>query len=170
MSLCKMSDDDEMIPIPGFESYVISKSGIIADLSTGKIKKQTVYVRPDGYKKAAVKLRKDDGKSYICRVARLVAQAFIPNPEDLPTVDHIDRDSTNNHVSNLRWASYHTQVMNRDFPIGVSGHRNIVKNGNGWQVQIRRHKQIVFDKTFKTIEAAIQARDTFLSIDESSST
>ena len=43
MSFCKM-DDGEMVPIPGFERYVISKTGIIADLLTGLIRKQSVHV------------------------------------------------------------------------------------------------------------------------------
>ena len=165
-----MGDDGEMVEIPGFESYVISKSGIIADLLSGRIRKQTVYVRHDGYKQVTVTLRKDDGKRYGFNVARLIAKTFIPNPEGLPTIDHIDRDSTNNHVSNLRWASYHTQNMNRDHPTGVSGHKHIRKLGNRWRVEIIRHNQRVFDKFFQTIEEAKQARDTFLSIDEPSST
>ena len=168
--ICKMSDDGEMVEIPNFERYVISRSGIIASLSSGRIMKQAVIVHPGGYKHVTVTLLKDDGKRYGCIVSRLVAKAFIPNPDNLPTVDHIDRNSQNNNVSNLRWASRHTQVMNRDFPIGMSGHRNIVKNGNSWMVQIRRHKKLVFSKTFQTIEAAIQARDVFLSTEESSST
>ena len=165
-----MSDDDEMIPIPGFESYVISKSGIIASLLTGRIMKQTVHVQHNGYKSATVTLRKDDGKLYNCKVARLIAKTFLPNPEDLPTVDHIDRNSLNNSLQNLRWASYQTQNINRDHPFGASGHRHIYKNGNGWQVRIYTYKQAIFCKHFKTIEEAIQARDVFLSIDEPSST
>ena len=47
-------------------------------------------------------------------VHRLVAEVFIRNPENLPTVDHIDRNKRNNVVSNLRWASYKMQQANTD--------------------------------------------------------
>lgn len=41
---------------------------------------------------------------------RIIAETFIPNPDALPNVDHIDEDKTNNKVSNLRWCS-HQQNM-----------------------------------------------------------
>ena len=47
------------------------------------------------------------------RVHQLVALAFLPNPNNLPTVDHKDRDRSNNNVSNLRWANHKTQADNR---------------------------------------------------------
>lgn len=46
-------------------------------------------------------------------VHKLVAECFLDNPDNLPTVDHIDRDRTNNNVENLRWASRSLQSYNR---------------------------------------------------------
>lgn len=51
------------------------------------------------------------GKRY--RVHRLIAETFLENSDNLPVIDHIDRNPSNNDVSNLRWASYKTNVLNR---------------------------------------------------------
>lgn len=48
-----------------------------------------------------------------CKVHRLIALTFLPNPENKPTVDHIDRNKENNNLSNLRWASYKEQGQNK---------------------------------------------------------
>ena len=57
-----------------------------------------------------VDLRVDNTKRAFA-VHRLVAKAFIPNPDNKPEIDHIDGDPTNNHVWNLRWVT-HAENMN----------------------------------------------------------
>ena len=70
----------------------------------------------DGYKIIQI-----DKKIY--RIHRLVAETFIPNPENKPTVDHINRIKDDNRVENLRWATTVEQNTNRVFPIGRLGIR-----------------------------------------------
>ena len=53
-----------------------------------------------------------NGGWQIRRVHILVAQTYIPNPDNLPMVDHKDRDVTNNHKDNLRWATRSTNGRN----------------------------------------------------------
>lgn len=54
-----------------------------------------------------------DGRSKSLSVSRLVATLFIPNPENKPQVDHINHDTLNNHVSNLRWVTAKENCDNR---------------------------------------------------------
>ena len=92
--------------------YQISNYGNVKSLPKERHNRRGVYIQKEkllsltntstGYKK--VELVKD-GKRKGFKVHRLVAQAFIPNPDEKPQVNHIDGDKTNNYVDNLEWAT-----------------------------------------------------------------
>lgn len=87
--------------INGFEGYYqVSSTGRIKNVRTNSIKKLTTG--NTGY--AYVYLYKNNNKSNLT-VHRLVAQAFIPNSDNLPQVNHKDGNKLNNNVENLEWCT-----------------------------------------------------------------
>ena len=58
----------------------------------------------NGYK--TIMLRSNEGKAEIFRVHRLVAMAFVENPNNYPIINHIDGVKNNNHFSNLEWCTH----------------------------------------------------------------
>ena len=96
--------------VDDYPDYKISNMGNIKSCKYNKEKLLSPTQNKYGYFR--IGLHKNN-KTKQFSVHRLVAIAFIPNPENLSTVDHVDRNKTNNDLSNLRWASYKTQNDNR---------------------------------------------------------
>lgn len=88
-------------PIDGFPNYQVSNKGRVKNIETGKVMKN----RSNNHGYPYVALPKGDGKSKNMLLHRLVATAFIPNPDNLPEVNHKDENKTNNDVTNLEWVS-----------------------------------------------------------------
>nr|WP_302598403.1 NUMOD4 domain-containing protein [uncultured Cellulosilyticum sp.] len=91
--------DEHFKAVEGFENYLVSNYGRILNLDTGRILKPRSN---NGYQ--AVMLCKNGEEKQVF-VHRLVAQAFIPNIENKPQVNHIDENKANNHLSNLEWVT-----------------------------------------------------------------
>jgi hypothetical protein len=90
--------------VPGYEElYLISDSGNIVGFKRGQ---QIPAIDSYGYLRTAL-CKAGSMKSFY--VHRLVALAFIPNPNNKPTVNHKDEDKTNNFVNNLEWATEYEQ-------------------------------------------------------------
>lgn len=110
-------------PIRGFEEeYEISNYGRVHSLKSNKILKQFEY--RGGY--LEVHLRKPGTKVHK-KIHRLVAEHFIPNPENLPEVNHKDEDRQNNNFTNLEWCShtYNNTYNGKHLRVGAKNHRPI---------------------------------------------
>ena len=127
MSMCSMEQGTKTTPavevwkeIEGYEGYYeVSSHGRVRSLDRyidtvnvlgehlqklykGRVLKQ--WYMPKGY--AQISLNKDDIRNNYL-VHRLVAEAFIPNPDNLPIINHKDENKANNRADNLEWCDYH---------------------------------------------------------------
>ena len=134
--------------IQGFNNYLIFPDGKILNKTTNKYRKHTktnnieyytVYLSNKGYCKNLL-------------VHRLIASHYIPNPDNKPLVDHIDRNKLNNNINNLRWVNHLENQQNTGKQKNnTSGHKNIdyVKSRKTWRFQYRVMGKIIFQKKCK---------------------
>lgn len=113
MSNCVMCKT-ELTWIKDFEGeYIITSNGkIFCSIDNKRMiknipSKKSTRIDKFGYER--VMLYKNQ-KGYCKQVHRLVAEAFIPNPNKLPQVNHIDGNKLNNNVNNLEWVSPSTNI------------------------------------------------------------
>jgi len=94
--------------VEGFSNYEINKSGTVKSKRTKRIMKFG-WRGSRGGKYPYINLKRDDGKFVKQSVHRMVAVAYVPNPDNKPEVNHIDTDHGNFHYTNLEW---HTRSEN----------------------------------------------------------
>lgn len=92
-------------PAPGYErDYFVSSQGRVASRRTSKPKLlKPIVERRNGYN--LVTLYDEHGVGKKVRISRLVALAFIPNPNNLPCVNHKDEVKTHDSADNLEWCT-----------------------------------------------------------------
>lgn len=115
---------EKWLPCPGFEnSYEVSNYGKVRSIDryisgrSGLVKGQLIHsdLNQKGYPQ--LRLYKNNTK-YVRNQHRLLTLAFIPNPNNLPQVNHIDGDKLNNHISNLEWIS-NSDNMSHAYKLGL---------------------------------------------------
>jgi len=142
--------------IENYESYSVSDLGNVRNDTTSRILKPSKDT--NGY--LLVDLCKN-GIQKSFNVHRLVALAFIENPENKECVDHIDNNPQNNNLTNLRWATITENARNRKMDIrNTSGFKGVYFNKatNKWRTQINIGGKRISLGTFEKIEDAIIAR------------
>lgn len=150
-------EGEEWKDVVGFEGlYYVSNLGRVASAQfhgVHNFRLMSVYSDPLGYE--FVKLRNwKKGIEKSVPVHRLVAEAFIPNPENKPQVDHIDTNPSNNFLSNLRWV---TELENQRNPLTLERLResltSLNKKGIGPLASAeKKRKVVIFNDGISTIK------------------
>ena len=145
--------------IDDYENYEISNQGNVRNTDTGRILKPGKY---NGY--YYVNLSKNCIRKKL-KIHRLVGLHFIPNPDNLREIDHIDRNKANNSISNLRWISPSNNLRNRpkfknssSKYIGVSFHKGAGK----YRAEIRINNKVKHIGYYEKEEDAAKAWDDYI--------
>lgn len=90
-----------------YSCYTFDKQGRFYDIKRNKW--LVPHLNDDGY--PCITLRNDEGKRKTFKVHRLLAELFIPNPDNKPEVNHKDGDKCNNELSNLEWVTHSENIQ-----------------------------------------------------------
>lgn len=122
------TQERDFVPIFGWENeYAIDKHGNVLSKLTDQFIEQSVDT--NGY--LMVHLYKD-GRRTCKRVHVMVAEAFIPNPQLLPVVNHIDGNKQNPEVTNLEWCTYAQNTQHaHDTRLQTKTSNKVVVRGDG---------------------------------------
>ena len=146
--------------IDGYDNYEISNFGNVRNTDSGKVLKPCI--NSCGY--YIVNLYKDRNcKSFYTH--RLIALYFIPNPDNLPFIDHIDRNRSNNSIQNIRWISHSNN--NRNIPKkqnATSRYMGVYfnKGAGKYRAQIRIDNKLIHIGYYEKEEDAAKARDAYV--------
>ena len=141
---------EEWRPVVGYEGlYEVSSYGRVRSLDRyderncfreGRILK--LYTSRVGYLRVQLSL---NSKKKMYLVHRLVAEAFIPNPDNLPEVNHLDEDKTNNRVENL-------EFCDRKYNINFGTRKDKVRNTaikNGYWLNLNDEERKIYHNEYQ---------------------
>lgn len=134
-------NEEVWVDIIDFPGYQVSNTGKVRNVKDFRLLGQ--QLNKAGY--YTVILRRDL-ESYTCLVHRLVAIAFIPNPDNLPIVNHKDENTINPNVENLEWC---TAEYNVNYGIAIERAKE-TKAKNKLLEQAKQAAKIIEDKKDKT--------------------
>lgn len=118
-----------------YDNYNISEDGVLTNRKGHEIK---AYLK-QGYKYAVIRYR---GTNVNKAIHRIVAEAFIPNPDGKPQVNHKDGNKLNNTVSNLEWVTakentrHSVYVLKRDHQKGLRHPVRLVETGQEFDSRV----------------------------------
>ena len=151
--------------ITRYPNYLLFRNGKV--LTKGFNNRKPKFLKPQidskGYPIYGL-YNNEGGKKF--RIHRLLMEHFVPNPNNYEVVDHIDRDRTNNKLSNLRWCSQSTNCLNSSiFSNNTSGIKNIHfnKSRNNYEFQKVIKGKKTF-KRFKTLEEAVEFKSNCINL------
>jgi hypothetical protein len=138
--------------IQGYPNYLIYEDGRVwSKIGKGRFLKSDIR---RGY--LNVVLCNGSNQHYKYLIHRLVAEYYIPNPENKPEVDHINRIKNDNRIENLRWVTKSENQINRKYKVGKSGHKHIcVDKIKGYEVFVKRDNKRLGRRYFRNITDAL---------------
>ena len=129
--------------------YIIYSDGRIWSNHSNKFLKESIH--HTGYKRVCI-----NKKDY--RLHRFVAESFIPNPNNLPFVNHINKDKGDNRVENLEWCTHRDNIIH-----SIAGENLGLHFYKGkYSVRIYHNKKNLYLGRYFTKEEAIKVRDEYI--------
>lgn len=146
--------------IKGFPKYMINEYGDVYSKKLNRLLK--IRKNNHGYNTFSLRNNK---KTYTKSQHRLLGIQYLPNPDNLPCIDHINRNRLDNSLSNLRWVSYSLNSKNRSSKLNATsrfiGVRKTTNKKKPYRAETNYQGKYYSIGYYKTEEEAYEAYKQF---------